>query len=198
MRVLVIAAALAAYVGGGPLAAQRGRVATDFQCAAPLGTGVKSKRAFCDVLIGAAPADSVVMSIPARTGVATLRFDLHNRFSVPAIVLPGALTYARHEAVVSVIGPTGTSIGRAAIVREFRAVADLFDQIGGGAHPGGVKGVAPGPPEAVRVTIPAGVTAIGVVGTRLAVLTRVNQEVFDTPGRPVAVVSNLRLEYRPR
>jgi hypothetical protein len=48
------------------------------------------------------------------------------------------------------------------------------------------------------VTIPAGVTAIGVVGTRLAVLTRVNQEVFDTPGRPVAVVSNLRLEYRPR
>jgi hypothetical protein len=190
---------LVALACSGPLSAQRApRTATDIECAAALGNGVKSTRAFCDVLIGMIPAESVAIPIPPYAGTATLRFDLHNRFTVPAIVLPGALTFARHEAVVSVIQPTGAVIAAAAVVREFRAVADLFDQIGGGAHPGGVKAVAPGPPESVRVTIPAGLSAVGIVGSRLTVLTRVNQEVFDTPGRPVAIVSNLRVEYRPR
>jgi hypothetical protein len=46
--------------------------------------------------------------------------------------------------------------------------------------------------------VPAGLPSVGLVGTRLSVLTRANQDVFDTPGRPVAIVSNLRLEYRPR
>jgi hypothetical protein len=50
----------------------------------------------------------------------------------------------------------------------------------------------------VRFTIPAGVSTVGVVGARLKVLTRLNgAETFDTPGRPVAIVSNLRLEYTP-
>jgi hypothetical protein len=181
------------------MTAQRAvRVATNAECAAPLGAGLKTKRVFCDVLIATAPGDSVSMAIPPHTGSATLRFDLHNRFTVPAIVVPGALTFARHEAIVSVVRPTGVVISKAAVVREFRAVADLFDQIGGGANPGGVKAVAPGQGEAVRVTIPTGLTSVGIVGARLSVLMRTNQEVFDTPGRPVAIVSNVRLEYRPR
>ena len=186
-------------VAGMPVVAQRGpRVATNAECAAPLGAGVKTKRAFCDVLIATAPADSISLAMPPHTGAATLRFDLHNRFTVPAIVVPGALTFARHEAIVSVVQPTGAVISRAAVVREFRVVSDLFDQIGGGANPGGVKAVAPGAGESVRVTIPTGLTSVGIVGTRLAVLMRTSQEVFDTPGRPVAIVSSVRLEYRPR
>jgi hypothetical protein len=199
MTRLVVVVGVAAVVSVGPVAAQRGvRTITAPACAAALGDGVKSKRAFCDVLIGKTPASSVSVTIPRYTGTATLRFDLHNRFTVPAIALPGSLTYARHEALVTVIRATGEPVGRAAVVREFRAPADLFDQIGGGAHPGGVKAVAPGPPESVRVVLPAGLAAVGVVGTRLTVLTRVKEEVFDTPGRPVAILSNLRLEYRPR
>jgi hypothetical protein len=196
---LILVSGLAILAFGGPVEAQRGvLVATDAACAAPLGAGLKTKRAFCDVLIATTPGDSVSVAIPPHTGSPTLRFDLHNRFTVPAIVVPGALTFARHEAVVSVIRPTGVVIGRAAVVREFRAVEDLFDQIGGGANPGGVKAVAPGQSEAVRVSIPTGLTAVGIVGARLSVLMRTNQEVFDTPGRPVAIVSNVRLEYRPR
>jgi hypothetical protein len=180
--------------------AQRGaaRVLTDAQCAAPLGAGVKSNRVFCDVLIGVKPAESVAMTIPAHTGVTTLQFDLHNRFTIPALPLPGPLTFARHESVVTVIRPTGEVISQAAVVREFRTVTDLFDQISGGARPGGVKAVAPGPAEAVRVTLPTGLASVGIVGSRLKVATRANQEVFDTPGRPVAIVSNLRLQYRPK
>jgi hypothetical protein len=97
-----------------------------------------------------------------------------------------------------VIGADGETIGRAAVIREFRTTADLFDELTGGSRPGGVKGVAPGPPEAVRFTIPPGVTTVGVVGDSLRVRTAIGgDETFDSPGRPVAVVSNLRLEYRP-
>jgi hypothetical protein len=196
---LAVIAALVMLIVGVPVMAQRGvRVVTDAKCSAPLGVGVKTKRAFCDVLIATSPDDSISIAIPSHTGSATLRFDLHNRFTIPAIVVPGALAFARHEAIVSVVRPTGSVISKAAVVREFRAVGDLFDQIGGGSNPGGVKAVAPGGSEQVRVTIPTGLTSVGIVGTRLAVLMRTNQEVFDTPGRPVAIVSNVRLEYRPR
>ena len=168
------------------------------ECAASLGSGVNTRRGFCDVIIASKPAESVSMTIPPHTGTARLQFDLHNRFSLPASAVPTVLAFARHESTVSVIKGTGETIGEAVVVREFRTVADLFDQIGGGTRPGCVKAVAPGPPEAVRFTIPAGVSAVGIVGASLKVLTRLNgAETFDTPGRPVAIVSNLRLDYTP-
>jgi hypothetical protein len=203
MRVAVLSA-LVAVTMAVPLPAQRaggrsaiGRVATDAQCAADLGTGVKSRRVFCDVLVANTPAGSVMMTVPPRTGPATLHFDLHNRFTVPALAVPPLLAFARHEAMVSVIQPTGDVIGRAAVLREFRSVTDLFDQIAGGGRPGGVKAVAPGEAEAVRLTIPVGVTTVGVVGVRLRVLTRSGEETFEAPGRPVAIISNLRVQYTP-
>ena len=69
------------------------------------------------------------MTIPPHTGTATLRFDLHNRFDVPAPALPLGLAYARHLAVVAVIRPTGELIGRAAVAGDFRTVDNLFDQV---------------------------------------------------------------------
>jgi hypothetical protein len=190
---------LTALVAVAPATAQRAlRVVAESTCAAQLGSGVKSQRPFCDVLIGSSPDESVGIAIPPYTGTATLQFDLHNRFTVPAIMVPGPLTFARHEALVSVIRPTGAVIGKAAVVREFRDLTDLFDQIGGGSNPGGVKAVAPGQAESIRVVVPAGLASVGIVGTRLTVLTRMSQEVFDTPGRPVAIVSNVRVQYRPR
>ena len=174
------------------------RLTTQHSCAASLGNGVRSRRAFCDVISGATPSDSVAMAIPARTGPATLFFDLHNRFALPVVSgFPGA-SYTRHEAVVRVVGADGGVIGRAAVIREFRTTADLFDQIAGGGRPDGAKGVAPGPPEAVRIVVPAGVTTIGIVGELLRVRTATGRDdTFDAPGRPVAIVSNVRLEYRP-
>lgn len=180
------------------LPAQRAtRLSTEADCAAQIGVGVKSRRTFCDVVIGTKPAESVSLPIPKHAGSATLQFDLHNRFILPAVAVPGPLTFARHEAVVSVIRPTGEVLSRFAVVREFRAVNDLFDQIGGGARPGGVKAVAPGVAEPIRMTIPPGVATVGIVGVRLKVMTRASEELFETPGRPVAIVSNLRIEYRP-
>lgn len=193
------AGVLYSWQGVPPARTPGSRLATQHTCAASLGTGVKSRRTFCDVVTARVPAESVSMTVPARTGAATLFFDLHNRFGVPVISgFPGA-SYTRHEAVIRVIGADGAIVGRAAVIREFRTTADLFDQLAGGGRPGGVKGVAPGPPEAVRFAIPPGVNAVGVVGESLRVRTATgSDDLFDAPGRPVAIVSNIRLEYRPR
>ena len=80
---------------------------------------------------------------------------------------------------------------------EFRTVQDLFDRISGGGRLGGVKSVAPGQAESVRVTIPPNVDAVGIVGVRLQLLSRSVSDTFDAPGRPIAIVSNLRIEYTP-
>jgi hypothetical protein len=174
------------------------RVATTFTCAADLGTGVKSRRVLCDLLIASAPSESITVPIPSHTGTATLLFDLHNRFAVPVVVGQPFLSYQRHEAVGAVIRPNGVVIGKVASIREFRTVADLFDLIAGGGRPGGVKAVAPGPAEPIRLTLPAGVASVGITGLRLTVRTSTTgPDVYDTPGRPVAIVSNVRVEYRP-
>jgi hypothetical protein len=175
------------------------RVSNQHTCTAALGSGVRTRRAFCDVIIATTPDGSVSIPVPARNGTATLLFDLHNRFGVPVVSGYPGVSYTRHEAVARVVDAKGDVIGRGAVVREFRTVSDLFDQLAGGGAPGGVKGVGPGPPEAVRVTIPAGVTAVGIAGERLRVRTSTGaDDTYDAPGRPVAIVSNIRVEYRPR
>jgi len=173
------------------------KVTTAATCAAELGNGVKTDRRFCDVLIASTGAESVAMTIPAHTGTATLQFDLHNRFVVPAASAAPALAYARHSATVAVIRSTGAVIGRGGVASEFRSVQQLFDRIAG-PTPGLPKTIAPGPAEGIRVTIPAGVNAIGIVGEAVTVLDHTGETRFPTPGRPVAIVSNLRIEYRPR
>ena len=175
------------------------RTSTVVTCAADLGAGLKTKRQFCDVVIAASGEGSVTMAIPAHTGTATLLFDLHNRFLVPIVTLDPSVAFTRHLAVVSVIRPTGEAIEQVAVMREFRSNDDLFDTIGGGGRPGGIKAVAPSEPEAVRVTIPAGIDYVSIVGVRLDVTTRTsNKETFDSPGRAIAIVSNLRIQYTAR
>jgi hypothetical protein len=174
------------------------KTSNDVKCAADLGTGVKTKRQFCDVVIASSGDGSVSMSIPTHVGAATLMFDLHNRFLVPIVTLDPSLAFTRHLAVVAVLRPTGEMIEQAAVMREFRSREDLFDTIGGGGRPGGIKAVAPSDPEAVRITIPAGINAIGIVGVRLDITTRAGKEPFDAPGRAIAIVSNLRIDYTPR
>lgn len=185
------------------------KVTTDATCAAELGTGTKTKRRFCDVVITRTAAESVTMKIPAHAGTAVLQFDLHNRFDVSTRVLSPIL-FARHLATVAVVRSTGAVIERAAVLGEFRVAADAFDRIesgvvdggpgagGAAAAPGSVKAVAPGQPLAIRVSIPAGLTAVGIVGVQLSATGKTGaQEVFETQGRPIAVVSNLRIEYTP-
>src|SRR5262245_51602856 len=170
----------------------------DLKCAADLGLCIKTKRKFCDVVIATSGDGSVSMTIPAHVGAATLMFDLHNRFLVPVVTLDPSIAFTRHLAVVAILRPTGETIEQAAVMREFRNREDRFGTIGGGGRPGGIKAVGPSDPEAVRMTIPAGINGVGIVGVRLDVTTRAGKEPFDAPGRAIAIVSNLRIEYNPR
>jgi hypothetical protein len=173
------------------------RTTTAVTCSSDLGRGAKSARQFCDVLISKAGAESVVMAIPPHSGAATLRFDLHNRFVVPLGRSDPGAAFSRNSAIVAVLRSTGEQISRAAVAGEFRTVEDLFDRISG-AGPGGVKAVAPGPAEAYQVEIPPTVSSISLVGVRVDVLTRAGQATHEREGIPVAIVSNLRIEYTPR
>ena len=167
-------------------------------CASDLGTGVKTKRRFCDVVIASTARESVSIAIPPHAGSAGLMFDLHNRFTVPPTGADPAQSFTRHTAVVAVVKPTGELIERAAVSREYRTISDLFDRIGGAARGSSPKVVAPGQAQAIRVEIPAGVTAVGIVGTRLEEWRATGRGAFDNPNKPIAMVSNLRIEYVPR
>jgi hypothetical protein len=202
---LVWGVALAFWLGG-PIslaaAGQRGRGTvtrplTTAACASDLGTGVKTARRFCDVIIASTARESVAIAIPAHTGPATLLFDLHNRFTVPATT-DAAQAFIRNTAIIAVIRPTGEVIERAGVSREFRSAADLFDRISGGGRGSPPKVVAPGQAQAVRITLPAGLTAVGIVGLRLEEWRASGRGTFDNPNKPIAIVSNLRIEYTPR
>jgi len=174
------------------------RTSAVFTCAADLGMGTASRRRFCDVVVASVAAESVSVAIPVHTGAATLLFDLHNRFTVDPVPADPALAFARHTAVIAVIRQAGDIIERMAVTRDYRTPADLFDRIAGAARGAAPRAIAPGAPQAMRVTIPAGVGGIGIVGTRLEEWRAAGRAAFDSPGRPIAIVSNVRVEYTPR
>jgi hypothetical protein len=183
-------------------AEQRGRAparktTTAVKCASDLGQGAKSGRQFCDVLVTKPGAESVTMALPPHSGTATLKFDLHNRFTVPLGTPDPAVAFARNAAMVVVKRSTGEPIARAAVAGEFRTVEDLFDRISG-AGPGGVKAVAPGPAVPYEIAIPPTVTGISIAGLSVEVTTTSSRATRDSEGSPVAIVSNLRIEYVPR
>jgi hypothetical protein len=91
----------------------------------------------------------------------------------------------------------GDVIQRAAVEAEFRTADDLFDRIAGGAGPGGVKAVAPAGREQIFVTIPAGINQVSLLGETLDQITPAGHETVVMPGRPVAIVSNVLVEYAP-
>jgi len=176
----------------------RGRVTTDVRCAADLGMGAKSGRRFCDVLVAQTAVESVAMLIPAHAGPATLRFDLHNRFVVTDARRPPAAAFERQASLVAIVTGAGETLVRAAVTREYRTVEDLFDRITGGGREGGMKAVAPGAPESVVAIVPDGIASVGIVGVSVERVTASGRELHETPGRPVAIASNFRIEYTPR
>jgi hypothetical protein len=81
---------------------------------------------------------------------------------------------------------------------EFRTEKDLFDRISGGAGPGGVKAVAPSGDEFITMELPADVTEqVSILGERLSVMGPDTNDTFTSPGRPIATISNVMLEFRP-
>ena len=90
-----------------------------------------------------------------------------------------------------------TLISRAVVQNEFRKATDLVDRIGGGAGPGGVKAVAPTGTESIVITIPESEDQVSILGEKLTYERIDGAATYTSPGRPIAVISNVMIEYRP-
>jgi hypothetical protein len=173
------------------------RAPAALQCPTELGTGVTSKRAFCDVLTGRDPADGILVTIPPHRGPVRLSFELHNRHTYSEELVKTRQAYRRYTATIGVLTMDNTLVDRAIVESEFRALTDLYDRISGGAGPGGVKAVAPSGAEFIELELPADATQVSILGEKLTVVRPDGTDQFTSPGRPIATISNVMLEYRP-
>jgi hypothetical protein len=167
------------------------------KCPAVLGEGVETKQTYCDVLTGALSDDGILIELPPHTGNVTLTFDLHNRHTYSEELVKANRGFRRYTATIGVLTADNTLLSRAIVQNEFRTAADLVERIGGGAGPGGVKAVAPTGSESISVTIPAEEQSVSILGEKLSVLRVDGHDNFMAPGRPIAIVSNAQIQYRP-
>ena len=166
-------------------------------CPAPLGVGVASKLAFCDVLSGRDPSGGILIELPPHRGDVTLTFDLHNRHTYSEEQVNANRAFARYTATIGALTMDNTLISRAVIQNEFRKASDLVDRIGGGAGPGGLKAVAPTGTERITMTIPATENQVSLLGEKLTVERADGSATYTSAGRPIAVISNVMIEYVP-
>ena len=78
------------------------KVAPDMVCPTPLGVGLKTKRAFCDVMTGRDPAEGILIKIPPHNGPVELTFDLHNRHTYSEEQVKANRAYASYTPRVAV------------------------------------------------------------------------------------------------
>jgi hypothetical protein len=167
-------------------------------CASPLGDGVTTKHAFCDVLTGRDPKDGIIIKLPARRGILTLRFNLHNRHTYSEEEVRMKRGFASYIASIGVLTMDNTLLTRGVVAGEFRTAGDLLDRIAGGAGPGGVKAVAPVGSEVISVEIPADASEVSILGEKLTVVRSDGVPAnYAAPGRPIAIISNVTVEYTP-
>ncbi len=173
------------------------KITPEVSCPAPLGVGVRTRLSFCEVMAGRDPSAGILITIPPHKGPATLTFDMHNLHLYSEEQVKARRAYARYTATIGALTMDNTLISRAVVQNEFRSPADFVDRVGGGAGPGGVKAVAPTGSEAITIEVPEGEDKVSLLGEKLTVETREGATTYSQTGRPIAVVSNLMLEYRP-
>jgi hypothetical protein len=173
------------------------RVAPVIVCPSPLGIGVNTKLSFCDVMSGRDPAAGILISLPPHKGPTILTFNLHNRHTYSEEQVKANRAYARYTATIGVLTMDNTLISRAVVQNEFRKESDLIDRIAGGAGPTGVKAVAPTGQEAISITIPEEEDRVSLLGEKLTHERLDGTATYTSPGRPIAVISDVMVEYQP-
>jgi hypothetical protein len=166
-------------------------------CPQSLGEGVRTKRQYCDVLIGRDPASGILITLPPHTGPVTLSFDLHNRHTYSEELVKANRAYSRYTATIGVLTMDNTLVSRAIVQNEFRSQTDLVDRISGGSGAAGLKAVAPTGTEPVSIVIPEEAMQVSILGEKLSVVRVDGEDTFSASGRPMAIVSNVMVEYKP-
>jgi hypothetical protein len=167
------------------------------ECPNILGDGVTSGERYCDIVTASDVKNGTVIRLPKHRGVAVVSFELHNRQMYSAELVRSGRGYTRALATIVAAGMDGTVLQRNAVLSEFRQESDLIERISGGAGPGGVKAVAPTGTEHIEMEIPSEEESVTILGEKLSVLRVDGIDNFSAPGRPVALVSNVMITYRP-
>ena len=166
-------------------------------CPTVLGEGANTGRMFCDVLIQREPRAGIIIKFPPHTGDVTLSFTLHNRHTYSEEEVKNKRAYHRYTASIGVMALDNTLLSRAVVQNEFRTASDLVDRVRGGSGAGGLKAVAPTGAENIVLTIPETEQGVSLLGEKLSVIRVDGKDEFTTQGRPIAVISNVMIEYRP-
>jgi hypothetical protein len=169
----------------------------DLMCPTLLGVGVTTKEVFCDVMTGRDPADGVIVKLPPHHGPVTLTFDLHNRHTYSEEEIREHTAYRRYTSTIGIMTMDNTLVSRAIVQSEFRTVADLIDRVTGGAGPSGMKAVAPTGTESIAVLVPQAENEVSLLGEKLTVERPDATMTYTQPGRPIADISHVMVEYRP-
>lgn len=150
------------------------------------------------MLTGRDPKAGILVDIPDHRGPLTLSFELHNRHTYSEELVKAKKAFRQYTATIGVLTMDNTLIDRAIIQSDFRTADDLYDRIQGGAAPGGVKAVAPSGAEMISIELPEDVAdQVSVLGENLKVKRPDGDDNFIAPGRPIATISNVMIEYRP-
>ena len=180
-----------------PVEPKRIAAPANVSCPQILGNGVNSKLQFCDVVTGRDPAAGILIHLPPHKGQLTLTLDLHNRHTYSEDLVKAGKGYANYTATIGALTPDGTLLARGVVRSEFRTGKDLLDRIGGGAGPKGMKAIAPLGIERISIDVPEDVNEVSLLGEKLTVLTVNGTETFTAAQRPIAVVSNINVDYQP-
>jgi hypothetical protein len=196
---------LALALAGAALVSAQGALRTEpatLMCPSVLGQGESTGRTFCDVQIGRDPAAGVVIPLPPRRGDLVLTFDLHNRHLYSEDQIQAGRGFRIYTATIGALTDDNTLISRAIVQSEFRSAVDLFDRVLGGGGPGGLKAVAPTGFEPIAITIGGpfeSERSVCLLGEHLVEGGPDGQsQRWTVEGRPIAVVSRVMLQYRPR
>ena len=189
LSLLVIAAVSAQERRGEP---------AEVLCPSVLGVGVNSRTPFCDIPIHVEPHLGIQVVLPPHDGEATLSFNLHNRHTYSQEEEQAGRAYTQYLASIAVATMEGEVIGEGVVFSEFRTAADLVDRVTGGAGASGLKAIAPTGVERVYVTVPADVDRLAIVGESVQIVRLDGRDVFTVVGRPIAILSDATLDYRPR
>ena len=170
------------------------KVAPEMMCPTPLGVGVTTKLSFCDIMTGRDPAAGMLIALPPHSGPVTLTFDLHNRHTYSEEQMKTNRAFARYTATVGVLTLDNTLISR----RSCRTISE-----------GDRPSIAwwRGRPRrrrrrADRHRIPhdhhsESEDQFSILGEKLTYERIDGSATYTSPGRPIAVISNVMIEYRP-
>jgi hypothetical protein len=139
----------------------------------------------------------IIVTLPPHVGDVTLTFDLHNRHVYSAELVKERRAYTRYAATIGVLTMNNDLMRKYVVLNEFRTEADLFDRVSGGSAATGLKAVAPTGLEPISIVIPAEHESVSILGEKLHVVRADGEDNFTTPGRPIALISNVRVTYTP-